>query len=210
MQRLREGSAVNTVLAFDPTRHYNSQLMEDCAKLGYLLDPILDLTYGKGNFWSLLPDTRVYSNDLDPNIETDFTVDFTSTLWAGNSWGSVVFDPPYRLGGTPSTPDFDNAYGINEYRTKADVKALIEQGTREACRIASSHVLVKVQDHVSSGVLQPQTTWVINAATPDVVLVDTLHVIGGRPQPEGRTQKRARHGYSTLLVFTKKRPARKS
>jgi hypothetical protein len=198
------------ITAFDTDRHYNAQLMEDCAKLGYLVGPILDLTYGKGNFWTLLPDAKIYSNDLDENLETDYAEDFTSTPWAGNSWGTVVFDPPYRLGGTPTTPEFDLAYGINEYRTKADVKALIEQGTREACRIAGKYALVKVQDHVSSGVLQPQTTWVINAAPPDAVLVDSLHVIGGRPQPEGRSQKRARHGYSTLLVFTKKRPRRKS
>lgn len=200
---------MKTIHAFDPDRHYNSQLMADCARLGYLCDPILDLTYGKGNFWSLLPDTRVYSNDLAADIESEYSEDCTSTPWAGNEWGTVVFDPPYRLGGTPTTPDFDNAYGINEYRTKADVKALIEQGTREACRIAGAFALVKVQDHVSSGVLQPQTAWVVNAAPPDAMLVDTLHVIGGRPQPEGRSQKRARHGYSTLLVFTKKRPARK-
>lgn len=198
-----------TITAFDTDRHFNSQLMADCAKLGYLSGEILDLTYGKGNFWSLLPDTRVHSNDLADWIDTDYSEDFTSTSFAGNSFDTVVFDPPYRLGGTPTTPDFDDAYGINEYRTKADVKALIEQGTREACRIAGKFALVKVQDHVSSGVLQPQTTWVINAAPPDAVLVDTLHVIGGRAQPAGTSQKRARHGYSTLLVFTKKRPKRR-
>lgn len=197
--------------AFDPDRHYNSQLMEDCAQLGYLnVDPILDLTYGKGNFWSLLPDIAVWTNDLDPRIETDFSEDFTSTPWEDRAWGATVLDPPYRMGGTPSTPDFDDAYGINEYRTHAQIRKLIEQGTREACRISANLTMIKVQDHVSSGVVQPQVNWVINAAAPYSKFVDSLHVIGGRPQSDGRKQKRARHGYSTLLVFTRKRPARKS
>jgi hypothetical protein len=195
--------------AFDPDRHYNSQLMLDCQHLGYLdAVPMLDLTYGKGNFWSLLPDIGVWSNDLDPSLGTHFSEDFTDTPWGDREWGATVLDPPYRMGGTPSTPDFDDAYGINEYRTHAQIRKLIEDGTREACRISSGITMIKVQDHVSSGVVQPQVNWVITAAAPYSKFVDSLHVIGGRPQSDGRKQKRARHGYSTLVVLTRKRPAR--
>lgn len=200
---------MKTIHAFDPDRRTNAQLMADCAQLGYLDDwPVLDLTYGKGNFWTLLPTIGVWANDLDPMLDTHFCEDFTDTPWADRTWGATVLDPPYRMGGTPSTPDFDDAYGINEYRTHAQIRKLIEDGTREACRISAGLTMVKVQDHVSSGVVQPQVNWVINAAAPYSKFVDSLHVIGGRGQPEGRKQKRARHGYSTLVVLMRKRPSR--
>lgn len=187
--------------AFDPKRRTNADLMVDCQRLGYLDGTILDLTYGKGSFWSKLPDLHVAKNDLHPD-KGDFHHDFTNFPDDLGFWTSVVFDPPYRLGGTPSTPDFDDAYGLEEYRSPADVRSLIEGGTREACRLSVCHVLVKTQDHVSSGRLQPLTSWVIEAAqSTGAVLVDSLHVVAGRKQPPGRTQRRARHGYSTMLIF---------
>lgn len=79
---------------------------------------------------------------------------------------------------------------------------MIAAGTTEALRLANRFTLVKIQDAVSSSILQPLSTWVINAAElARFQLLDSLHVIGGRPQPNGTSQRRFRHGYSTLLVF---------
>ncbi len=175
--------------------------MADCHALGYLVDPILDLTYGRGRFWTALPTLDVLGNDLDPTKGTVHHP-FQSFPADDDTFGSVVFDPPYRIGGTPSTPNFDDAYGLDRVMSIDYVRQMIEDGTTEATRLASSFVLVKIQDHVSSGALRPLTAWTIQAAeAAGARLVDSLHVVGGRAQPAGRRQVRARHGYSTLLVF---------
>ena len=199
---------MSEIKAFDPKRRDNAALIVDLWTLGYLPEPILDLTYGHGKFWKRMPDLDVHANDLNPNKGKSH-YDFRSTPWHRAQWPTVVFDPPYRCGGTPSDEDFDDRFGLEEYKSIGDVRALIEDGTREACRIAVAYVIVKVQDHISSASLQPETTWVVNAAeSMGATLLDSLHVIGGRGQPAGRGQKRARHGYSTALVFTmpKRRP----
>lgn len=194
------------VTAFDPERTTNARLMLDCQRLGYLTEPVLDLTFGLGAFWNLLPDLDVTGNDIDP-ARGEYREDFQSTGWETGSWPTAVLDPPYRLGGTPSTPSFDAAYGIDVRRSSSEVESLIRRGTTEAVRVSSEHALVKVQDHISSGVLQPLTHWVCEAATEGGGrLVDSLHVVGGRAQPGGTRQVRARHGYSTLLVFETKKP----
>ena len=191
--------------AFDTKRHTNAQLMLDCFRLGYIHEPVLDLTWGLGSFWTKLPGLAVVGNDADPR-KGEIHHDFTAMPAPDNCAATTVFDPPYRLGGTPSTDRFDDAYGLDRYRTRAEMRAMIMTGTTEALRLASDFTLVKVQDHVSSGVLQPLTSWVITAAeATGATLLDSLHVIGGRAQPNGTSQRRARHRYSTLLVF---RPAR--
>jgi hypothetical protein len=165
----------------------------------------MPVAYGLGRFWCDLPDLDVHANDLHPD-KGDTSHDFTDTPWPDRWWPCVVFDPPYRIGGTPSTPEFDDAYGIEVPRPAAEVRALIEDGTREAVRLSSEFVLVKVQDHVSSGRLQPLTKWVTEVAeTAGARLVDSAHVEAGRAQPIGTRQVRFRHGYSTLLVMPRER-----
>lgn len=197
---------MTTIDAFDVTRRTNATLMADCSVLGYLIDPVIDLTAGTGAFWSLLPDLDVHLNDLDPAKGRDSRKDFTATPWEDRSWGSVVYDPPYALRGASSDASFEDRYGLlGRYRSIADMRAMIEAGAREAVRIADSFTLIKVQDHVSSGVLRPLTVWATVAAEgAGAELVDTLHVVGGRAQPHGRRQVRARHAYSTLLVLRRR------
>ncbi|MEM9516026.1 MAG: hypothetical protein AAGA42_14330 [Actinomycetota bacterium] len=172
------------------------------------MEPILDLTYGKGKFWNRLRELDVTRNDLHP-LKGDVSEDFTATCWPDRSWPTVVFDPPYSLRGAKSDEDFEDAYGLDRYRSHAEMRESIEAGTREACRISSRWVLVKTQDQVSSYYLQSLTTWVINAALDsNARLVDSMHLLGGREQPKDRSQVRVRRGYSTMLVFKVKRPVK--
>lgn len=192
-----------TLHAFDPGRRTNAALIVDALELGYLVNPVLDLTYGLGSFWSdpALDLVDVVANDLDEN-KGEISRDFRATGLDAGFFGTVVFDPPYAIRGASSKPEFEDRYGLDRYRTKAEIEALIREGTAEAVRLARRFVLVKVQDHVSSGRLQPLTYWATDAALDaGARLVDSMHVLGGRAQPSGRRQIRARHGYSTLLVF---------
>lgn len=194
------------VLAFDPTRRRNSTLMRDCARLGYLggaSDTVLDLTYGKGKFWTEVRPPGLITNDVDTSTLAAYNEDFRATGWPTGWVDYVVFDPPYRLGGTASVPAFDEAYGLAvAWRSRDAVRSLIVEGTQEAVRLARRLVLVKVQDQVNGGRVHSQVTWVINAAEQvGGRFVDSLHVVGGRGQPSGRRQVRARHGYSTLVVL---------
>jgi len=195
--------------AFDTTRRMNDRLFEDCYALGYLPEPILDLTYGRGTFWKRLPDLEIVGNDLDP-AKGDHHHDFADTPWTDGAFPAVVFDPPYKGGGASSLPPGykwpDDHYGLGKaVLSPSDLERTYTEGVKEAARLASQFVLVKLQDHVSSGRLQPLSVWATNAAlSSGLRLVDSLHVISGRVQPPGTRQVRARHGYSTLLVFEKK------
>lgn len=192
-----------TVHAFDPDRRTNARLMADCARLGYLDGVVLDLTYGKGAFWTEYRPETLVTNDLDPATGADYCENFTRSTFATHAeFDTVVFDPPYRMGGTPSTPTFDAAYGLTVWRGVDEIRALMSMGAWEACRIARRLALIKCQDSVNGGRVRMQTVWMADAV--DRVgcrVVDSLHVVGGRAQPKGRAQTRARHGYSTLLVI---------
>ena len=124
-----------------------------------------------------------------------------------SSVGSLLLDPPYRLGGTPTTKHdggMDDRYGIDRYRTPADVTELYRSGITEANRVVrpGGFVLVKCQDQICSGRLHLQTHDVITfARSIGLEVVDLLHLVGGRPQPPGRRQVHARRNYSSMVVL---------
>lgn len=187
----------------------NGHLIEACAKLGYLdvnhftLDP----TFGLGTFWKLWQPTRLVRCDLDPEKSPDrpFGADFTDLPFNTGSFASVVFDPPYKLNGTPSRPD--ERYGVAEPARWQDRIQLILRGLDECARVYNGRngrgcLLVKCQDQVVSGKVRWQTHLVIeHAERLGLGLVDRFDLLGGRAQPDGRTQCHARRNASTLLVF---------
>lgn len=191
-------------------RRNNAELMADCAALGYLPEPVIDLTYGLGRFWTLHRPAVLFTNDIDPTRTTDFTLDFTNLgdHFPEGHFAATVFDPPYKLNGTskprgPATSDA--AYGVDgDYMPMGKRHKLMVDGLREAIRITRTDgfVLVKCQDQVSSGRVRWQTDLMTETAVEaGAEKVDLLHVRGYRQQPPGRTQKHARRDYSSLLVF---------
>jgi hypothetical protein len=194
------------ILAIDPDRRTNGQLVADCARLGYLPEPVVDPTYGLSGMWSRHRPRSLFAFDADPS-RGQAVADLGNLPLADNSAGSLLLDPPYRLGGTPTTNHdggMDDRYGIDRYRTPDDVAELYRRGITEAARVVrpGGYVLVKCQDQICGGRLRLQTAEVIAfAQSIDLEVVDVLHLVGGRPQPPGRRQVHARRNYSTMVVF---------
>lgn len=190
----------------------NAELIRDVARIGYLrrMDHIVDMTYGRGTFWKLwkpLPG-RLVKHD----VQLD-GVDFRELPHEDETFDVAVFDPPYKLNGTPSLGDFDARYGIGDVgnRKWRPRMQLIADGFKEACRVVKvkGKVLVKCQDQVCSGQMRWQTDMLTKIATDGMYCmrkVDRFDMLGGgMDQPAGRSQVHARGRGSTLLVFEKEK-----
>lgn len=179
----------------------NAHMIADVAKLGYLDGTVLDATFGEGNFW-----TEFYPDHLDTNDlykPAMWRQDYKDLPFADNRFDSVVFDPPYKLSGTPALGQFDLRYGTERPMTLQQRMDDILGGTIECYRVCSKYLLVKCQDQVCSGKVQWQTHWV-SSTIGYSQLVDRFDFIcSPRPQPPGRRQVHAARNYSTLLVFAK-------
>lgn len=188
----------------------NAELLADVAALGWITDEmtVLDATYGKGAFWKVYRPARLTGADI--NIDCSpcgRSVDFRNMPFADRMFDVVVFDPPYKLNGTPELGEFDVAYGIDVSTTWQDRMQTIAAGTKECARVARRHLLVKCQDQVVSGKMRWQTDVVTNIAyAAGFRKADRFDLRSkGLPQPEGRRQVHARHSASQLLVFTRGR-----
>lgn len=193
------------ILVYDPDRKTNAQAIEDCVALGHLRKEwtTWDCTYGLGKFWDLWKPDILYGTDLHPDKGAD-TIDYAAAPFADESWDVVVFDPPYKLNGTPDMPDLDSRFGTNRRVLWKDRIRDINSGLVEACRIARERVLFKCQDQVHAS----QKVWqtIDFARTAEGLgwrLVDQLYVASYRPQPPNRRQEHARQNFSSLMIFTK-------
>ena len=189
--------------------HYwrnNGELIADVASLGFIKGKVLDATYGLGAFWSSYIPNELISNDL--YTAADYSYSFTNfpSHWE-NKWDTTVFDPPYKLNGTPSQGQIDKAYGVHKKATLQERMDLIIAGAKECYRVTKDKgfILIKVQDQVSSGKMHFQTDAVSSALVElGAAKVAQMHFLRSpRPQPQGRKQVHPRSNFSTLMVFKK-------
>lgn len=186
----------------------NGHLIADCARLGYLRTEwrTLDPTYGYGTFWKVWQPDELVACDLNPDKSPiGYPVDFTNLPWDDKSFDAVVFDPPYKLNGTPSdTGGVDERFGVDgpSYFRWQDRMQLIRDGARECARVARTMLLVKCQDQVVSSKIRWQTKAVAAEVEPvGFGLKARFDFLGGRPQPGGRRQINPQSRSSQLLVF---------
>ena len=197
----------DAVLAIDywPT---NGHLIADLARIGYLRREwrTLDPTYGYGTFWGVWqPDELVACDLLPEKSPIGYSVDFTALPFENRSFDAVVYDPPYKLNGTPSdTGGVDERFGVDgeRYTRWQDRMTLIRAGARECARVTKTMLLVKCQDQVVSSKVRWQTKAVADEVEPlGFGLRARFDFLGGREQPGRRTQKNPRSRSSQLLVF---------
>ena len=184
----------------------NAEMILDVARLGYLKGRVLDMTYGTGGFWTIHQPPELVTNDVDPSSAALFHYDCRLTPWLSCSFGTVVFDPPYRLAGTPTLGAMDTLYGTGEVASRNERLCLLVAGIAEGCRLTRDLLLVKVMDQINGGRYVDMVQVASDAARAvEMHKVATLLLPGGgRKQPPGTSQQHPRNDYSSLLVFGKK------
>ena len=180
----------------------NAEMIEDVARLGYLDGKILDCSFGYGTFWANWTPDDFVACDLDPEKSPcGYSVDFRDMPFTDKSFDVVVFDPPYKLNGTP-TDDVDERYGVHVKASIKERHQLIFDGLHECMRVSRKRVLLKCQDQVASGHKWWQTIMFTQyAMTEGMKLIDRFDMLG-TPRPQ-RSQKHSHSNYSTLLVFSR-------
>lgn len=194
-----------TVLAIDKWKS-NAELIASCAELGYLRKEwsTLDPTYGLGTFWKVWRPELLIATDIDPkkSPHTSNGIDFRALPWVDRTFDAVVFDPPYKLNGTPDA-SIDERYAVHVPTRWQDRMTLCMDGIRECARVlGDGYLLVKMQDQVCSGKVRWQTRVFADVAGDcGLGLVDRFDFLSYRPQGKEVRQVHARRNSSQLLVF---------
>jgi hypothetical protein len=170
-------------------------------------DVVVDVTYGRGNFWTVYRPVHLVAHDL-----TLDGVDFRRLPEATSSVDVVVFDPPYIAQGgrlTSSVPDFLDRYGLETCpKSVGELEELVADGIAEANRVLrrGGRLLVKCMDYVNGGRLVLGRHHVVSTALGlGMEQVDEfVHHSGTGPQPGGRRQLHSRRSHSFLCVFAKR------
>lgn len=185
----------------------NAEMIADIAKLGYISGFVLDCTYGEGVFWKVFRPELFYTSDINPESNANGRHDFTNLPWPDGHFDTVVFDPPYKLNGTPSEPDV--RYGVGTRAKREDRMLLMYDGGIECIRVLTvgGHLIWKCMDQVTSGKMVWQTHDFTNFAQRNgCELVDRFDLLHEpRKQPGGRRQVHAARCYSTALILKKVR-----
>jgi hypothetical protein len=119
-------------------------------------EPILDATYGSGDFWRDSPRV-IIGCDIDPDRAKDWAVDFRSLPFSDGQYPTVVFDPPFH----PYVGSAEEAQFKGMGRNEKELRADFEKGLRECWRVTSRHLLVKCQGFVHNHAPQWMPLWCV-------------------------------------------------
>lgn len=197
------GSIVQSVYA----RPTNGDLIAAVAPL-YLTGSVLDVTYGRGMWWTRFTPAPFTFHDLALD-----GVDFRALPHADRSFDAVAFDPPYvprhgeRDALTERDQTFRNRYGLDVSRSNGELRELIDGGLAECARVMRRWLLVKCNDYTSGRYLELGHVRVIESCERLGLRCHDLIVHSTGTGPGGgkiEVVKRARRAHSYLLVFTRR------
>lgn len=206
-------TVTDEILSIDPELYTtNAAIIDAAAHMGFIPEPVLDMTYGTGLFWTKHRPHALFRNDWNTTLNVDSHHDFRGlpAAWTAK-FATTVLDPPYKLDGTPHTDGpaeanilYGVAAGDREYESVDDVVDLYLDGYLEARRVTApkGYVLVKCMDQVAGSKTRWMSHILWRAAEEVGDRLATKFFLGGsRKQPNGRTQRNPRNNYSLLLVF---------
>ena len=170
-------------------------------------DLVLDMTYGRGGFWTVYRPAQLIAHDLELD-----QVDFRNLPEASESVDVVVFDPPHMpYGGrlSPDTAGFRNRYGLHTGpRTLRELQELQAAGISEAVRVLrpKGRLLVKCCDYVDGGqFVTARHRLVAHALELGLAQVDELVHYSGTGPGAWANQQHSRRAHSYLCIFRKGR-----
>lgn len=196
------------VMAVNPRHTTNAQRVLDLRRMGYLPEPVLDPTAGhRQGMWTIWRPDGLVLSDIDIETKPDLVADYKNLPFADGVFGSVLFDPPYRLAGTATDQGgMDTRYGICAYRPIHVVHDDMVSGLQECARVVRrrGYVIVKCAKQIASGKFWNQPMLMVKMGSVfGLDQVDELDLLGSRAQPPGRSQKHARQNRSTFVVMRK-------
>lgn len=184
------------------TGRRNGDLLAAIAPL-YLTGSVLDVTYGRGHWWTRFTPDPFTFHDLALD-----GVDFRDLPHPDRAFDAVAFDPPYLpQGGATSTTDggFRQRFGLLP-RNRAELDELIDAGLREAARVAGRWLITKSTDYTNGNRFHLGHYRLLRLADElglrcHDLIVHAPGVITGPTSRLSEPQLRARRAHSYLLVF---------
>jgi hypothetical protein len=176
----------------------SAEAMEGLLELTKAKEPILDLTYGSGNFW-VGSKRQVLGCDLNPARAKDFVCDFTNLHFRDGEYESVIYDPPFHPFVGSAEQKLYSGLGRNE----KELKELFCKGLKEAWRVTSRHLFVKCQGFVHNHAPQWMPLWAIDVCGEPF---EWLIVWRDQKRSSGRwvSNNSLRRNHADYLVFDKK------
>ena len=168
-------------------------------------DCVLDVTYGRGLFWSDYQPVHLTTHDLAIDA-----VDFRRLPYDDEVFDVVVFDPPYIVQGgrdTSKTAGFLDRYGlVDSPRTHVEQDALVFDGMKEAVRVVrvGGRLFVKCMDYINDGrYIQGRHKIVDWAHGMHMEQVDEFVHYSGTGPGSWPQQTHSRRAHSFLCIFRK-------
>lgn len=191
----RSGASTPTLLRFESARQQTATIV---AKILAVCFPdaraAVDLTPGHGAFWR---------EDVPTHVTVTLSShDFRRLPYANESYCVALFDPPHNAD-AGSGSIMGTRFGTYK---QADLEPAVRQGVREAWRVSTRGVLVKVTDHVHGQRFVRMSGWVYDELGEPF---EVVHQVRGRALVDPRwrePQLSARNNGASYLIFRKDGP----